>query len=199
MASSADRNIFLGKFVLFVLALVPFVLLGWETFNDQLGPNPVETLQRRTGIWTFNFLMLALSISPLRDISGLSWLVRFRRMIGLFAFFYGLLHLFSFVFFDHSLELAGILQDIRDRRFIAVGFLAWLLLLPLAATSSNWAIKLLGGRRWQVLQRLAYVVAVLGAVHYFWLSKGTALLWPIGYATVLAVLFGWRILKRARS
>lgn len=196
MASKADRHILLGKLALFALALLPFVLLGWSAFTDDLGPNPVETLQRKTGIWAFNFLMLTLVVSPLREVAELPWLARFRRMLGLFAFFYGSLHLLSFVVFDHAFDLGGIAQDILDRRFIAVGFAAWVLMIPLAATSANWVIKALGSRRWQTLQRLVYMVGILAAIHYFWLSKGTALLWPIGYASLLALLFGWRVWKR---
>jgi sulfoxide reductase heme-binding subunit YedZ len=196
VATKADRKLLLGKIVLFALALVPIVLLGWAAFNDDLGPNPVETLQRKTGLWTFNFLMLTLAVSPLRQMMELPLLIRFRRMLGLFVFFYATAHMLTYIGFDQNFDLGGIVQDIIDRRFITVGFAAWVLMLPLAATSTNRIIRWMGGERWQALQRLVYVVGVLGAIHYLWLAKGVALLWPIGYAALLTTLFGWRLAKR---
>lgn len=198
MAANTDRNLLLGKFALFALALAPIALLALAAFSDELGPNPVEMLQRKTGIWTLNFVMLTLAVSPLRSIAELPWLIRFRRMLGLFAFFYGTLHLLTYLVFDTDLDPGGILEDIVERRFITAGFAAWLLMIPLAATSADRMIRWIGGKRWQALQRVIYMVSILGTIHYFWLVKGTALLWPIGYAAFLSLLLGWRIWTRFR-
>lgn len=184
------------KIAVFVLALLPLSLLAYGVGTGQLGANPVETLQHKTGIWALNFLLLTLCITPLRQLTGQASLIRLRRMLGLFAFFYATLHALAYVIFEHGPEFSQILRDILARRFLTAGFAAWLLMLPLALTSSNRAIRLLGGARWQTLQRSVYLVATLGVVHYFWLAKGTALLWPMGYALGLALLLAWRIAKR---
>ena len=187
-----------AKVTLFVVALIPLARLAWGLSTGELGPNPVETLQHKTGIWALNFLLFALSITPLRQLTGQAALLRLRRMIGLFAFFYATVHALTYVVFDAGPELAQIYHDILARRFLTAGFAAWLVMLPLALTSSNRAIRLMGGAYWQALQRSVYLVAVLGVVHFYWLSKGTALLWPIGYAAGLALLFAWRIVKALR-
>ena len=182
-----------AKITLFVLALVPLARLVWGLSAGDLGPNPVETLQHKTGIWALNFLLFALCITPLRQLTGQASLLRLRRMLGLFAFFYASVHALTYIVFDSGPELAQIARDILARRFLTAGFAAWLVMLPLALTSSNRAMRMLGGARWQALQRGVYPVAVLAVVHFYWLSKGTALLWPIGYALGLALLFAWRI------
>ena len=187
-----------AKIALFVLALIPLGRLVWGVFAGQLGANPVETLQHKTGIWALNFLLFALCITPLRQLTGQASLVRLRRMLGLFAFFYATAHAFTYVVFDAGPDLAQIGRDILARRFLTAGFAAWVLMVPLALTSSNRAIRLLGGARWQALQRSVYPVAILGVVHFYWLTKGTALLWPIGYALGLSLLFAWRIGRLAR-
>lgn len=184
-----------AKATLFVLALIPLGRLVWGVFAGQLGANPVETLQHKTGIWALNFLLLTLCITPLRQLTGQAALLRLRRMLGLFAFFYATLHALTYIVFEHGPEFAQIYRDILARRFLTAGFAAWLLMLPLALTSSNRAIRLMGGARWQALQRCVYLVAILGVVHFYWLTKGTALLWPIGYALGLALLFAWRLAR----
>lgn len=187
-----------AKVTLFVLALIPLARLAWGLSAGDLGPNPVETLQHKTGIWALNFLGFTLCITPLRQLTGQASLLRLRRMLGLFAFFYATLHALTYVVFDAGPELAQIASDILARRFLTAGVAAWLVMLPLALTSFNRAIRMLGGARWQALQRGVYLVAVLAVVHFYWLSKGTALLWPMGYALGLALLFAWRIGKAMR-
>lgn len=194
----SDRQLTLAKSVLFLAALLPAAQLVWAILFDGLGPNPVETLQRKTGTWTFNFLLLTLTITPLRGISGMHWLIRLRRMLGLYTFFYGTLHFLTFIGFDHAFDVSEIAKDVVKRPFATVGFTAWLLMLPLAATSFNRAIRALGGKRWQALHRSVYAVGILATFHYFWLVKATALLWPILYATLLALLLGWRAQERLR-
>ncbi|MGV0950626.1 MAG: sulfite oxidase heme-binding subunit YedZ, partial [Azonexus sp.] len=141
------------KVALFLLALLPLGRLLWAAYTDNFGPNPVEFVQRWTGTWTFNLLLLTLCISPLRAVTQWHWLLRLRRMLGLFTFFYATLHFLSFIGFDHSFEVDEIAKDIFKRPFVTVGFAAFLLLIPLAATSNQWAIRKLGGRKWQELHR----------------------------------------------
>lgn len=196
--SITDRQLALAKAALFALSLLPLAHLGWDFFNDSLGANPVETITHRTGDWTFNFLLLTLTVTPLRSITSMHWLTRTRRMLGLFAFFYGTLHLLTFTGFDHAFDLGEMAKDILKRPFVTVGFAAWALMLPLALTSSNRAIRLLGGKRWQSLHRSVYAVGILALLHYFWLVKVTALVWPILYAIALGLLLGWRARDRMR-
>ena len=164
------------KLALFLLALLPLGRLLWAAWTGDFGPNPVEFVQRWTGTWTFNFLLLTLCITPLRVWTQWHWLLRLRRMLGLFTFFYATLHFLSFIGFDHSFDVDAIARDIFKRPFVTVGFAAFVLLIPLAATSNQWAIRKLGGRRWQDLHRNVYLIGILAAVHYFWLAKATALL-----------------------
>lgn len=194
----SNRQLLALKAAVFAAALIPLGHLGWRAVNDALGANPVETITHSTGDWTFNFLLLTLTITPLRVITGQPWLVRFRRMLGLFAFFYGTLHFLAFTGFDHAFDIGEMMKDVLKRPFVTVGFAAFALMLPLAATSFNRAIRWLGGKRWQELHRSIYVIAVLATVHYFWLVKITAILWPLLYAAILAVLLGWRARERIR-
>jgi len=187
------------KLALFLLALLPLGRLLWAAWTGDFGPNPVEFVQRWTGTWTFNFLLLTLCITPLRVWTQWHWLLRLRRMLGLFAFFYATLHFLSFIGFDHSFDVDAIARDIFKRPFVTVGFAAFVLLIPLAATSNQWAIRKLGGRRWQELHRNVYLIGILAAVHYFWLVKATALLWPLAYSVALAFLLGWRVRERRRK
>jgi sulfoxide reductase heme-binding subunit YedZ len=187
------------KLALFLLALLPLGRLLWAAWTGDFGPNPVEFVQRWTGTWTFNFLLLTLCITPLRVWTQWHWLLRLRRMLGLFTFFYATLHFLSFIGFDHSFDVDAIARDIFKRPFVTVGFAAFVLLIPLAATSNQWAIRKLGGRRWQELHRNVYLIGILGAVHYFWLVKATALLWPLAYSVALAFLLGWRVRERRRK
>lgn len=180
------------KVALFLVALLPFLCLFAAGLFDGLGPNPVEFVQRHTGTWTFNFLLLTLCISPLRALTKAHWLIRLRRMLGLYTFFYGSLHFLSFIGFDHAFGLDEIARDIVKRPFITVGFTAYLLLLPLAATSSQFALRRLGGRRWQELHRSIYLIALLACGHYFWLVKATALIYPLIYSLLVVILLGWR-------
>lgn len=180
---------------LFLLCLLPAGRLLWAAWTGDFGPNPVEFVQRWTGDWTFNLLVLTLCVTPLRTATGWHWLLRLRRLLGLFTFFYAVLHFLAFVGFDHAFAIDEIARDIVKRPFVTVGFAAFVLLVPLAATSSQWAIRRLGGRRWQSLHRSIYPIAILACLHYFWLVKITAVLWPLAYA--LAV--GWLLLWRARA
>ena len=187
------------KLALFLLALLPLGRLLWAAWTGDFGPNPVEFVQRWTGTWTFNFLLLTLCITPLRVWTQWHWLLRLRRMLGLFTFFYATLHFLSFIGFDHSFDVDAIARDIFKRPFVTVGFAAFVLLIPLAATSNQWAIRKLGGRKWQELHRNIYLIGILACVHYFWLVKATALLWPLAYSVALAFLLGWRVRERRRK
>jgi methionine sulfoxide reductase heme-binding subunit len=182
-----------AKPLLFLLALLPSVWLVYGAFTDGLGANPAEYLTRATGDWTLRFLCLVLAVTPLRVIAGLSALARFRRMLGLFVYFYVLLHLTAYSWFDMGFEVADIAKDIAKRPFILVGFSGFVLLTPLAATSFNRAIKTLGAKRWQKLHKLVYVIAGLGILHFFWMRAGKHNFAEVAvYAAVLAVLLGWR-------
>lgn len=187
------------KLVLFLICLLPFARLLWAAYSDDFGPNPVEFVQRWTGTWTFNLLLVTLCITPLRAMTEWHWLIRLRRMLGLFCFFYAALHFLSFIGFDHAFDINDIARDITKRPFVTVGFAAFLLLIPLAATSNQWAIRKLGGRKWQELHRNIYLISILACIHYFWLVKATALLWPLTYSIAVAMLLGWRIQERRRK
>ncbi len=190
------------KRILFVLCLVPLLRLAWGAWDDALGANPIEFIQRSLGSWTLNFLLITLTVSPLRRLSGWHWLLRLRRMLGLYAFFYAMLHLVSYLWLDQFFDWQAIAKDILKRPFITVGMSAFMLLLPLAATSSDAMIRRLGGRRWQQLHRSVYAIATLGVVHYWWLVKRDTTL-PALYAALLGLLLGiralWRELERQRQ
>ncbi len=194
-----SRQLAAIKMAVFALCLLPFVRLLWAAWTDDFGPNPVEFVQRWTGSWTFNLLLLTLCVSPLRGLTEWHWLLRLRRMLGLFTFFYAAQHFLSFIGFDHLFEIDDIARDILKRPFVTVGFAAFVLLIPLAATSNPWAIRKLGGRRWQELHRNIYLIAILACVHYFWLVKATALLWPLAYSVAVTLLLGWRVRERRRK
>lgn len=186
-----------AKPLLFVLALLPLAWLVWGAVNNTLGANPAEALIRSTGDWTIRALCLTLAITPLRQVSGWHALARLRRMLGLFTFFYGLLHFLCFAWLDMGLDLAAILADIPKRPFILVGTAALLLMLPLAATSFNAAIKALGAARWQALHRSVYAVAVLAVLHFFWMRSGKNDFAEVAvYAAIVATLLGWRAWRR---
>ena len=184
----------LAKPLLFLLALGPLAGLVYGALANTLGANPAEALIRSTGDWTLRFLCLTLTVTPLRQISGWHALARLRRMLGLYAFFYGVLHFLCFAWLDMGFDGEAILRDIPKRPFILVGTAALLLMLPLAATSFNRAIKALGAARWQLLHRLVYAVALLALLHFFWMraGKNDFAEWSV-YAAVLAVLLGWRL------
>jgi sulfoxide reductase heme-binding subunit YedZ len=185
-----------AKPTLFVLALLPFAHLFYGAFADTLGPNPAEALIRGMGDWTLRFLCATLAITPLRQWTKTPALARFRRMLGLFTFFYGVMHFLCYAWLDMGFALDDIARDIAKRPFILVGVSALLLMTPLAATSFNRAIKLLGAARWQALHRAVYGVALLALLHFFWMraGKNDFAEWSI-YAAVLGVLLGWRAVK----
>ncbi len=182
-----------AKPLLFALSLLPFVWLVYAAFSNQLGANPAEALERALGDWSLRFLCLVLAVTPLRVQFKLPALARMRRMLGLFVYFYVTLHLLAYAWFDMGFELADIATDIVKRPFILVGFVAFVFLTPLAATSFNRAIKAMGARRWQVLHKLVYGVAGLGVLHFFWMRAGKNNFAEVAvYATILGVLLGWR-------
>jgi sulfoxide reductase heme-binding subunit YedZ len=183
-----------AKPTLFVLALLPFAQLLSGAVLDTLGPNPAEALVRGTGDWVLRFLCITLAITPLREWTGFSALARFRRMAGLYAFFYGVLHFLCYAWLDMGLVLSDIVRDIPKRPFILVGTLALLLMAPLAATSFNRAIKAMGAARWKALHKSVYVIVMLGLLHFFWMrsAKQDFGEWSV-YAVLVAVLLGWRL------
>jgi sulfoxide reductase heme-binding subunit YedZ len=181
-----------AKLVLFINSLVPLCLLLWDLFRKQAGVNPLEFATRTTGMLALIFLTATIGVAPLRKITGLNVLVKFRRMLGLFAFFYAFLHLTTYIWFDRFFNLRSTLADIAKRPFIAVGMLAFLLMLPLAITSTNKMVKRLGGKRWQKLHRLAYVAAIAGALHFWLLVKSDTRL-PLTFAFILLLLLGHRL------
>jgi sulfoxide reductase heme-binding subunit YedZ len=187
------------KAALFALALLPFARLVFAALTNNLGPEPVEFVQRWTGTWTINLLLLTLCISPLRVATQWHWILRLRRTLGLFTFFYALLHFLSFIGFEHSFNLDEIARDIFKRPYVLLGFAAFAILVPLAATSNQFAIRRLGGRRWQELHRSIYLIAILGCLHYFWLTKAENLMWPVAYSVILGLLLRWRIRERKRK
>jgi len=190
----------LAKPVVFVLGLLPLAWLVWGAATDNLGANPAEYLERSLGDWTLRFLCLTLAVTPARVITGTPALARFRRMLGLFVYFYAVLHLLAYAWFDMGFDPADIARDIPKRPFILVGFTAFLLLTPLAATSFNRAVKALGARRWQALHRLVYVVAGLAILHFFWMRAGKNDFAEVTvYAAILAVLLGWRVVQAVRK
>ncbi len=178
--------------VVFLLCLIPMVRLGWNAYANNLGANPIEVITRSTGTWTLVFLLIVLSVSPLRRLSGAHWLIRLRRMLGLFAFFHACLHFVTYIWLDQFFEFMEMMRDVIKRPFITVGFISFVLLIPLALTSTSGMIRRLGGRRWQLLHRLVYLTAIGGVIHYLWLVKADQRE-PLIYGSVLTVLLGYRI------
>ena len=188
------------KPLLFALALGPFAWYLSGALADTLGPNPAEALLRGTGDWVLRFLCLTLLVTPLRTLTGWHALARLRRMLGLYAFFYGVVHFLCFAWLDMGFDVAAILKDIPKRPFVLVGTAALLLMLPLAATSFNRAIKALGAKRWQALHRAVYAVVLLGLLHFFWMrSAKNHFGEPMLYAAIVALLLGWRLWRHFRS
>jgi methionine sulfoxide reductase heme-binding subunit len=192
---------FVYKPVLFVLCLLPLAGLARGAFGlggASLGANPIEELLHALGLWGLRFLVLTLAVTPLRELLKLPWLLAFRRMLGLYAFFYVLLHFLVWLILDRELFWPGVLEDIAKRPFITIGFIALLLLIPLALTSTNGWIRRLGAQRWRKLHRLVYVIAILGVWHFYWLVKSDVRE-PLLYAGLTTLLLGYRIWKaRAR-
>ncbi len=187
------------KPLIFVAALVPLALLVSDAVADALGPNPVEAIRLRTGDWTLRFLLITLAVTPVRRLSGWNALIRVRRMLGLFAFFYACLHLITYLWLDQGFYWSGIVEDVVERPYITIGVASFLLLVPLAATSTNGMVRRLGGKRWRRLHRLVYPAAFAGVFHYLWLVKADTRE-PLIYLAVLVGLMllrlpwrGWRI------
>ena len=190
-----DRNQrirWIAKPAVFLAALVPFAWLLYRAFHNDLGTNPIETLNRYTGDWTIRFVLITLAVTPLRRLTGWNVLLRFRRMLGLFAFFYVCLHFLTWIWLDQYFDLNAIVKDVVKRPFITLGFACLLMLIPLAATSTNAMIRRLGARNWQRLHRLVYAVGIGGVVHYWWLVKSD-IREPLMYGAILAVLLGLRL------
>ena len=186
------------KPVVFLACLAPLGSLVWRGFHGGLGANPIEAITHGTGDDTLTFLLITLSITPLRRLTRQYWLINFRRMLGLFAFFYGTLHLMTYVWLDKFFDVHEMLADIAKRKFITMGMTAFALMIPLALTSTKWSIRKLGGKRWQLLHRLIYFSAAAGVIHYIWLVKAD-LRKPLEYAFVLAVLMTYRFVEWALS
>ena len=195
------------KVVVFMVCLIPVGILAWEFFGAHptdmtnwgvgLGPNPVEALEHGTGDWTLRFLLITLAITPLRKLLRAPALIKFRRMLGLFAFFYGCLHFTTYLWVDKFFNIHEILADIVKRKYITVGFLAFVLLIPLALTSTAGWIRRLGGKRWQALHRLIYISAVAGVIHYLWLVKAD-IHKPLEYGAILGMLLLYRVVMWQR-
>lgn len=182
----------LTKVAVFLACLIPLGLLAWDAYTQNLGANPVEKITHATGDWTLRFLLITLSITPVRKLLQFPNLIKFRRMLGLFAFFYGCLHFFTYVWLDKFFNLHEMIADIEKRKFITIGLTAFTLLIPLAITSTTGWIRRLGGKRWQMLHRLIYVSAICGVIHYLWLVKAD-IRKPLEYGAILAVLLSYRL------
>jgi sulfoxide reductase heme-binding subunit YedZ len=191
------------KIVVFILCLEPIAWVVWRGFHNDLTADPIKYITHTTGDWTLRFLVITLAITPLRKILHVPQLIRFRRMFGLFAFFYVFLHFSTWIGLDLQFAWGSVWADVVKRPFITVGFTGFLLLIPLALTSTAWSIRRLGGKRWQMLHRLIYVTAVLGVIHYYWLVKSDVRK-PLEYAFLVGILLAWRlgawlIARRKRS
>jgi sulfoxide reductase heme-binding subunit YedZ len=180
------------KITVFLAALIPLERLAWKAFHDGLGANPIEFITHSTGDWTLIFILITLSITPLRRITRQYWLIGIRRMVGLFAFFYGTLHFTTYIWLDKFFDTHEMWKDIAKRPFITVGFSAFVLMIPLALTSTAWSIRRLGGKNWQRLHRLIYLTGILAVIHYVWLVKAD-LRKPIEYGVVLSILLLYRV------
>ncbi len=184
------------KPILFIVALVPLAFLIYRALGNDLGANPIETINRYTGDWVLRFLLITLAVTPLRRLLGWNGLLRYRRMLGLFAFFYVCLHFLSYAWLDQYFVLADIIKDVAKRPYITVGFASFLMLIPLAVTSTNAMIRRLGAQRWQQLHRLVYAIGIGGVVHYLWLVKSD-IREPLIYGAILALLLGFRVWHKA--
>jgi len=180
------------KFLVFVACLVPLGQLGWRALHGELTANPIEYITHQTGDWTIIFIVITLAVTPARKLLRLPELIRFRRMLGLFAFFYGLLHFSTWIGLDNFFAWSDMFHDVRKRPFITVGFTGFALMIPLAVTSTAGWIRRLGGKRWLALHRLIYATAVCGVVHYYWLVKSD-IRKPVFYGVLVALLLGWRV------
>ena len=188
------------KPIVFLASLVPLALLGVDALQGNLGANPIETITHQTGLWTLILLLATLAITPVRRITGVNWVIQYRRMLGLFAFFYGCLHLMTYVWLDQFFDFRGMLHDVYKRPFITAGFTGFLLMIPLALTSTQWSIRKLG-KKWQTLHRLIYFSALAGVIHFIWLVKKDVRE-PAIYAIILGILMSVRVfywVKKSRQ
>lgn len=198
MWNPSSRQLAFIKFHLFLVCLVPAAWLGYRFLIDDLGANPIEALIRGLGDWGLRFLVITLAVTPLRRLTGVHWVMRLRRMLGLFAFFYALMHLSGYLVLDQFFDWMEIGKDILKRPFITVGMLTFTLLLPLAATSNNAMIRRLGGKRWQELHSLVYVISIMAVLHYWWMVKAD-ITQPVIYSLILSVLLGLRLWWRRQD
>jgi sulfoxide reductase heme-binding subunit YedZ len=186
-----------AKPLVFLLALLPLALLAWRLLNDDLGGDPIEALEQETGTWALRFVAITLALTPLRRLLGWNALARYRRMLGLFAFAYATVHLAIYAGLDMEFSAADLVEDVVEHPYVTIGFATWLLLVPLAITSTTGWTRRLGGHRWNRLHQLTYLVAVTGTIHYLWAVKKDTLR-PFTYALVFALLLGWRVWARSR-
>ncbi|TXF97508.1 sulfite oxidase heme-binding subunit YedZ [Massilia arenae] len=194
----SNKQIGWVKAAVFVLSLLPFARLVWGTASGAF-TDPLAEITGISGEWALYFLCITLAVTPLRRLTGWNWLVKLRRMVGLFTFFYALVHFIAFLWFDHFFDVAAMLADVVKRPFILVGFIAFVLLIPLAATSTNAMIKRLGGKRWQWLHRLIYVIGPLAILHYWWMKEGKSdFAQPILFGAIVAVLLALRVFWHVR-
>ncbi len=198
MKITKEKWLSAGKSLVFLAALIPLAKLAWLGLHDGLGANPIEKITRTTGYWTLTFLMITLTATPLRTISGWTWPIRWRRMLGLFAFFYASLHFLTYLVLDQFFDWPAIVKDIAKRPYITVGFPAFVMLIPLAVTSTNKMVQRLGARRWKNLHKLIYIIGIAGVVHFWWLVKKD-ITEPVEFAVILAVLLGFRVAKAMRK
>ncbi len=186
------------KPLVFGLCLAPLAALVWRAFNNGLGANPIEFITHATGDWTMRFLLITLAVTPARKLLKMPGLIRYRRMLGLFAFFYGCLHFLTYIWLDKFFDVPDMIKDVGKRPFITAGFTAFMLLIPLAVTSTKGWIRRLGGKRWQRLHRLVYASGVAACIHYYWLVKSDVRA-PLAYAAVLTLLLAWRVVVQRAS
>ncbi len=186
------------KPTIFLASLLPAIILTWQLLNDELSANPIDDITDATGTWILRFLCITLAVTPLKKISGWNWVGQFRRMLGLFAFFYASLHFTTYIYLDQFFDWESIVEDVAKRPFITVGFASFALLIPLAVTSFNKAIKWLGGKRWKWLHRLVYLISIGGVIHYLWLVKADKQR-PMTYGGIVLILLGIRIYYYFRS
>jgi sulfoxide reductase heme-binding subunit YedZ len=195
--NTTEKWLWAWKNLVFIAALMPLAKLAWLGLHDGLGANPIEMITRTTGYWTLTFLLITLSATPMRMLCAWKWPIRWRRMLGLFAFFYGSLHFLTYLVLDQFFDWPAIVKDIAKRPYITLGFPAYVLLIPLAATSTDKMVQRLGGRNWKRLHRLVYVISIAGVVHFWWLVKKDVAE-PLQFAIVLTLLLGFRLAQWAR-
>ena len=192
------QDVRFNKFLISLNAFIPLILFVWDGFRGNLGTNPIEFFLRTTGVLTLLFLLITLSVTPLRKMFGWNSLIKYRRMLGLYAFFYGILHLITYSIFDKSLSITAIFSDTFQRPFILVGMLAFTMMIPLAVTSTNGMIKRLGGKGWAKLHKLTYLIAALGVLHFYMLVKSD-IFYPAIFALILGVLLGYRYYEAGKN